>query len=407
MERLDGTCAEGDPATGQCPLYGKIGGVIVTGNEDGAPDCCANILFNITRLGCSALRSGRPQSREKPWQVNKGRETRSSASVVGGSMYRKWMGAVALLASIAVGVALFGCSSDSTSGTDTTAAERGPIVVGSKIDGEGALLGQIILQTLEANGFTVVDKTRTGATQVVRQALLDGAIDVYPEYTANAVTVFHGDVAIDPTVVQSADLTYEAARDLDATLGIAWLTPAPANNTWAVAVPREFADANNLATLEDLARYVNDGGTFKIVGSQEFFTSDVAFPAFERVYGFKTTPDQQIALATGDTAVTENAAAQGSQGANAAMAYGTDGTINALDLVVLGDPRGAQPIYQPAPTFRSDVIEEYPEIPGILNPVFAKLDLATLQSLNAMVAVDGKSPKSVAAEWLAANGFVN
>jgi len=52
MERLDGTYAEGNPNTGQYPLYGKVGGVIVTGNEDGAHDCCANTLFNLTHLGC-------------------------------------------------------------------------------------------------------------------------------------------------------------------------------------------------------------------------------------------------------------------------------------------------------------------------------------------------------------------
>jgi multimeric flavodoxin WrbA len=52
MERLDGTYAEGDPVTGQYPLYGKVAGVIVTGNEDGAHDCCANTLFNLTHLGC-------------------------------------------------------------------------------------------------------------------------------------------------------------------------------------------------------------------------------------------------------------------------------------------------------------------------------------------------------------------
>jgi multimeric flavodoxin WrbA len=52
MERLDGTFAEGDSTTGQYPLYGKVAGVIVTGNEDGAHDCCANTLFNLTHLGC-------------------------------------------------------------------------------------------------------------------------------------------------------------------------------------------------------------------------------------------------------------------------------------------------------------------------------------------------------------------
>jgi osmoprotectant transport system substrate-binding protein len=328
-------------------------------------------------------------------------------------MRKNWKGAAAVFAALAATMfVLTACSAStppaSTTGSTSTtpAAEKGPIRVGSKIDGEGSLLGQVILQTLKANGFTVEDKTRTGATKVVRQALVDGQIDAYPEYTANGPLVFHSDVKVDPAVLQSAEQTYQAAKSEDATLGIDWLTPAPANNTWAVAVPKAFADANKLTSLEDLAAYINKGGTFKIVGSQEFFTSAVAFPAFEKAYGFKTKPAQQVALATGDTAVTEKAAADGSQGANAAMAYGTDGTISALGLVVLTDPKGAQPIYQPAPTFRAEITKKYPEIAGILDPVFAKLDLATLQTLNKAIAVDGKDAKTVAAEWLKTNGFV-
>ncbi len=327
-------------------------------------------------------------------------------------MRKNWKGAAAVFAALAVVVMLLaGCSSSSapstsTSSTSAGTTEKGPIVVGSKIDGEGSLLGQIILQTLKSNGFAVVDKTRTGATKVVRQALVDGQIDVYPEYTANAVLVFHSDVKVDPSVLQSATLTYQTAKTEESSAGIVWLQPAPANNTWAVSVPVAFATKNKLTSLADLAVYINKGGTFKIVGSQEFFSSNVAFPAFEKAYGFKVKPGQEVALATGDTAVTEKAAAQGSQGANAAMAYGTDGTIQALNLVVLADPKGAQPIYQPAPIFRSPIITKYPEIPTILDPVFAKLDLATLQSLNKMIAVDGKDAKVVAGDWLRTNGFV-
>lgn len=327
-------------------------------------------------------------------------------------MRKNWKGAAAVFAALAVvSLLLSACSSStppaSTTGSTSAApAEKGPIVVGSKLDGEGALLGQIILQTLQANGFTVVDKTRTGATKVVRQALIDKQIDVYPEYSANAVLVFHSDIKVDPSVLQNADLTYQTAKSEDSSIGITWLQQAPANNTWAVAVPKALADAKKLATLEDLAKYINGGGTFKIAGSQEFFTSNVAFPAFEQAYGFKIKPAQEVQVGTGDTALPEKTAAQGTSGVNAAMAYGTDGTISALSLVVLGDPKGAQPVYQPAPTFRTDVITKYPEIPSLLDPVFAKLDLATLQGLNKTVAVDGKDAKTVAADWLKSNGFV-
>lgn len=53
IERLDGSYAEGDPENGQWPLYGKVAGVIVTGNEDGAHDAAATTLFNLSHLGCT------------------------------------------------------------------------------------------------------------------------------------------------------------------------------------------------------------------------------------------------------------------------------------------------------------------------------------------------------------------
>jgi osmoprotectant transport system substrate-binding protein len=327
-------------------------------------------------------------------------------------MRKNWKGAAAMFAALAVVTLLLsGCggTGSSTSGTTTStpAATKGPIRVGSKIDVEGPTLGEIIIGALQANGFKVEDKTRTGATDVVRKALLSKQIDMYPEYTANALTVFYADKNIDPAILKNAQATYEEAAKLDKQYAnVIWLQPAPANNTWAVAVPRKLAEANDLKSLADLAAYINAGKPFKIAGSQEFFDRADAFPAFEKAYGFTVKPSQQVALATGDTAVTEKAAAEGAQGVNAAMAYGTDGTIAALDLVVLSDPKGVQPIYQPAPIVNGDVYAKYPQMATILDPIFAKLDLTTLQSLNKQVAVDGKSPKDVAQAWLKAQGFI-
>ncbi|ABS77573.1 8-demethyl-8-aminoriboflavin-5'-phosphate (AFP) synthase RosB [Coxiella burnetii] len=53
IERLDGTYEEVDSKTGQFPLYGKVGGVIVTGNEDGAHNAAGTTLFNLSHLGCT------------------------------------------------------------------------------------------------------------------------------------------------------------------------------------------------------------------------------------------------------------------------------------------------------------------------------------------------------------------
>lgn len=308
-----------------------------------------------------------------------------------------------MVVALSVGAALVACSTPGA----TPAATKGPIRVGSKIDVEGPLLGQMIIAMLEANGFTVEDKTRTGATDVVRTSLLAGQIDIYPEYTANGVLVFLKDAGIDPAVLKDAASTYEAVKKTDLERnGVVWLQPAPANNTWAVAVPRTLATAGKLTSMADWAAYINAGKPVKVVGSQEFFTSAAAMPAFEKAYGFKLAKDQTVALGTGDTAVAEKAAAQGTSGANAAMAYGTDGTIAALDLVVLSDPLAAQPVYQPAPTATKAIMTKYPEIAGILDPMFEKLTLETLQKLNGRIVIDGKDAKTVATDWLKSEGFL-
>lgn len=317
---------------------------------------------------------------------------------------------IALLAlALALAFTVVGCSSSTGSDTGTsTATPKGPVTVGSKIDTEGGVLGQIMIAVLEDNGFTVVDKTKTGTTEVVRKALLSGEIDMYAEYTGTALTQFFTGTTIDPAVSTDAQASYDLVKKLDAEQnGIDWLERAPANNTWAIAIPKALSDSENITTLADWAAYINKGGAVKLVASQEFVdrTQD-GVPAIEAAYGFKLKADQLIVLSGGDTAQTEAAAAQGTNGANASMAYGTDGNLSALGLVALGDPKSIWPVYEPVPTVRGDIMKKYPEIATILDPVFSGLTLESLQELNGKVAVDGADPKTVARDYLKAKGFI-
>ncbi len=91
---------------------------------------------------------------------------------------------------------------------------------------------------------------------------------------------------------------------------------------------------------------------------------------------------------------------------NAAMAYGTDGTISAFNLVILSDPLGVQPVYAPAPRVRGEIMEKHPEIADILNPVFESLTLEKLQELNGRIGVDGEKPVDVARDYLKSAGFL-
>src|SRR3954454_17430319 len=278
------------------------------------------------------------------------------------------------------------------------ARAAGPIKVGSKLDTEAALLGTLILQLLTAGGIPTESRLRLGPTKIVRSALLAGEVDIYREYTGNGAFFFNQEA--DP-VWKDAKAGYERIRQLDAQANkLVWLPPAPANNTWGIAVAGKLAQEQHLRTMEDFAKWVNGGGQVKLAASAEFVESPAALPAFQAAYGFKLASGQLVVLAGGDTSATERAAAEGTSGVNAAMAYGTDAAIAALELVLLEDTKHAQMVYEPCPVVRQSALDSYAGIPNLLAPAFAALDGATLRSLNAKVAVDGQNVDAVAAAGL-------
>ncbi|WP_089796881.1 glycine betaine ABC transporter substrate-binding protein OsmF [Halomonas korlensis] len=282
--------------------------------------------------------------------------------------------------------------------TFSLAQAQDPVVVSSKIDTEGSVLGQLILQRLESGGIDVEDRLQLGATSIVREALIAGEIDLYPEYTGNGAFFF--DMADSP-VWNDPSEAYETVRERDQEANdLVWLTPADANNTWAISVREDLASEEGLESLEDLATYLEQGGEFKLAASAEFVESEQALPAFQQAYGFELSEDQLLVLSGGNTAATMRAAAQQTSGVNAAMTYGTDGGIGALGLIVLEDTKGVQPVYQPAPVVRQSVLDTYPQIETLLGPLFEALDLETLQTLNGEVAVNGRPPREVASEFL-------
>jgi osmoprotectant transport system substrate-binding protein len=277
-------------------------------------------------------------------------------------------------------------------------AQGQTVTVGSKLDTEGALLGEMIAQRLEAQGVAVNRRLQLGPTRILRQALLAGEVDLYPEYTGNGAFFFQ--IESDPAWHDPAAAA-EKVRGLDLERNkLVWLRPAAANNTWAIALRQDVAKQAGLTSLEGLAGHIAKGGAFKLAASAEFVESPAALPAFQKTYGFTLPPDRMLVLAGGDTAVTMRAAAEKLNGVNAAMVYGTDGAIQALELVVLADPKGAQVVYQPAPVVRQAVAERLPQLAAWLDPLFASLSLEVLQKLNARIVVDGEAPRAVATAHL-------
>ncbi|WP_108500655.1 ABC transporter substrate-binding protein [Paracoccus indicus] len=286
-----------------------------------------------------------------------------------------------------------------------SAAGAQDITVSSKIDTEGGLLGNIILMALQDAGLPVKGRLQLGGTPIMRDAITSGQVDIYPEYTANGAFFFN---EADSEVWKDAEAGYQRVAELDLEQNdVVWLQPSPANNTWAIALRQDLAEENNLASMSDLGTWISDGGDIKLAASTEFVTSAAALPAFQSTYGFKMTPDQLVQLSGGDTAATIAAAAQQTSGVNAAMVYGTDGGIAPAGLVVMEDDKGVQPVYQPAPIVRAEVLEAHPEIRDVLAPIFEGLDLKTLQDLNGRIQIGGEPAETVARDYLTGAGFLD
>lgn len=290
--------------------------------------------------------------------------------------------------------------------TTNIAEEKKPVTIATMLDSEGSVLGQIILQVLNANGIETIDRINFGTPDILRAALENNEVDLVVDYTGSG-QYYHPEDATDTSIWNDPVKGYEFTAELDFEKNnIVWLTPSPANNTESIAVRREFSEANNITDMAQLAAYINAGNEFKLIAASSFVENPMGLLGYEEAYGFKLTNDQIIALSSGNTAEMLKALAEKTNGVNASLVYGTDGALDKLDLVVLDDPKHIPPVYLPAPVIRKEVLEMYPEIEMLLKPIFESLTLEVLQNLNAQVAYDGKDAAEVARTYLEENNFI-
>jgi osmoprotectant transport system substrate-binding protein len=273
--------------------------------------------------------------------------------------------------------------------------------VGSKDFDEQLVLGQITLQVLQAAGAQTNDKTALTSTNVAREALLKGEIDMYWEYTGTGWITHLKHT--DPIPDEKAQYDAVAKEDLEKNK-IQWVSPfAPFNNTYAIATRSEFAQQNNLKTDSDVAAFAKahpDQATFCV--ESEFSTRDDGFPGFQKKYGMNV-PAGNIKLL--DTGVVYTETDKGST-CNFGEIFTTDGRVQSLGLTAFEDDKKFFPNYNPALNVRADVYNKYPAIQKVIEPVFQKLDNPTITALNAKVSAEGEEPKTVAQDWLKQNGFI-
>lgn len=293
-------------------------------------------------------------------------------------------------------LALTACGDDGGGGGDGEGQLSGAeLTVGSKEFTESHVLAQITAVALESEGATVQDETGISGSATVRQALERGEIDMYWDYTGTGWVNILGHTTEDVP----EDL-YAAVAEEDAENGVAWLEPAPFENTYRIAAPRAFAEENGLTTTSDAAAFINDNpDQGRICAASEFIQRDDGLPGLQEAYGFEFSEVVELDL--------NLVYSQLGSSCEFGEVFSTDARIIANDLLVLEDDQEFFVQYQGTMTLRQETLDEYPAIADIMAPISEALTNETVTELNGRVDNDGEDPRTVAEEWLESEGLVS
>jgi len=280
--------------------------------------------------------------------------------------------------------------------TACSGGDSGPKVrIGAKDFTEQYVLGNLYEILLDESGFDA-EYSSIGGTSENHQAILNGDIDIYPEYTGTALLV-HLEGEFDSSM--TAETIYTTVKESYAEeFGLAVLDPTDFNNTFVLLMTQEKSDELGIKTVTDLSTK-SEGLTFGT--TQEFTERDDGLPGLKETYGGGFNFEEVLGLDAGllYAGIEENEV-------DVTTGYGTDGQISAYDLVILEDDRQFWPPYPAVPVIRQEVLDENPEIADLLNQLSATIDGETMQTLNWEVAGNGREPDEVAREFLENEGLI-
>lgn len=267
------------------------------------------------------------------------------------------------------------------------------VSVGSKDFTEQLIIGEMYALVLEENGLTVERKLNLGGTPVAQAAIESGDIDLYPEYTGTALlTVLKLPVSGDQQAVyDTVKQEYQAQFDL------VWLDPSPMNNTQSLAMTEEQSDALGIRTISDFAAQASG---LTLIGPPEFEVREDGLPGLQEAYGDFSLKDYKAV----DSGLRYRGLVDGE--ADVAVAFGTDGEIDAFNLVVLEDDKALFPPYQIAPIVSQAALDTNPAIADALNQVSPLLDDGVMRELNYEVSGNQREPADVAREFLVDAGLI-
>ena len=287
------------------------------------------------------------------------------------------------------------------------AQDKPTVKIGSKDFTEQVLINEMLAQLLEDAGYPVERQLNLGGSAIVHQALVNGDIDTYIEYTGTGLLAILNltlEDAATPTTSAAAtpmagvDPVYETVkREYKDQFNLVWLDPLGFNNTYTLALTQEKAQELGVTKISDLVGKAND---LTFGGTQEFLTRPDGLPGLTAAY-----EGLEFGDAKGfDPGLVYQAVDSGD--VDVISAFATDGRIPALGLVTLEDDLGFFPPYFAAPVVRQDLLDQDAAVADVINMLAGKIDDQTMADLNSQIDVEGMEPEDVARTFLQEQGLI-
>lgn len=271
------------------------------------------------------------------------------------------------------------------------------IAVGSKQFTEQELLGYLAYEVLDANtDLSVSDEVGLGGTNTNFQALQEGQIDLYWEYTGTAWATLppqHDEVISDPEEIYN-----RVNEEFQEEHGLEFLDRAPFNNTYVLMGNPDWVDQTGVETISGFADYVSNGNTdVNVVMNAEFQERSDGWPGLAEHYGFDDVREE-LSVQNVGSGLTYQVLGEGE--ADVGMGFNTNPKIIQFDLEILEDDDGFFPVYNPAPLVSQETLDENEAMAEPLNEIGPALSTDKIRELNQRVSIDGESAQAVAEEFL-------
>ena len=270
--------------------------------------------------------------------------------------------------------------------------EEDALIIGSRNNTESIILSNLMGQLIEEKtGINVTYKENLGGSNVVWTAMLNGKIDVIPDYTGTIVINYYQETT------GNADETLAKTKELVSADGITALESFGFNNTYTLALDEAEAETLGVKTFSDFAKVSDD---FILGAVFEFIDRPDGLPGFQEEYDlqFKDVKGMDHGIMYRSINAKE---------VDVINSYTTDGQLQMYDLRVLEDDKGYFPPYHALPLVRTEILEQYPEIGDALLELAGKIDESAMQEMNAKVDNEGQMVELVAKEFLQEAGFIS